>query len=334
MAWGRAFTFDDPFPYRAIFRTGDLELFPTSKGAFRAEVTRVELDQLWMTRYHENLPRIQTGAIKPGRRVFGFLTKANQPVSYSCGRLLSPGEIHVNNFELTHHRSGGDLSCGAMSLPTEELAAVSIAIVGREFPATSTRQFIRPNARRMESLLQQHEIVGQMAKTMPNLFAATEVARALEQQLVYTLVKCLTEGVASTTAAGTHRHGIIVARFERFLEANPNRPLYLAEVCAAVGATERTLRNACEEHLGLGPIRYLKLRRMHLVRNALVQAVPSEATVTKIAFDYGFWELGRFSVDYRAIFGEMPSETLHRPPDDRSIITKRPSHLARSYASI
>lgn len=209
MSWGRVLTFDDPFPYQSAFRAADMELFPTAKGEFRAEVTQVELNQLWMARFHEKLPRIQTGVIKRGRKAFGFLTKANQPELYSCGRPLSPGEIHVNNFEVTHHKSGGDFSSATVSLPREELAAASVAIVGREFPDTSARQFIRPNPRLMERLLALHEMVGQMAKTTPDLFAAAEVVRALEQQLVYTLVKCLTEGTVSTTTTGTLRHDLI-----------------------------------------------------------------------------------------------------------------------------
>jgi transcriptional regulator GlxA family with amidase domain len=108
-------------------------------------------------------------------------------------------------------------------------------------------------------------------------------------------------------------HHAIVARLEEFLEANLDRPLYLAEICPAIGVAERTLRLACEEHLGMGPIRYFSLRRMYLVRCALLRADPSTATVTRIATDHGFWELGRFSVAYRSLFGETPSETLRRP---------------------
>jgi AraC-like DNA-binding protein len=311
MSWGRVLTFDDPFPYQAAFRAADMELFPTAKGEFRAEVTQVELNQVWMARFHENLPRIQTGVIKRGRRAFGFLTKANQPELYSCGRPLSPGEIHVNNFDVTHHKSTGDFSSATISLPTEELVAASVALVGREFPDASTRQFVRPNPGLMERLLTLHEMVGQIAKTMPDLFAEAEAVRALEQQVIRTLVNCLTEGAVSPMTTGTLRHDRIVARFEEFLEANPNTPLYLTEVCAAIGVAERTLRIACEEHLGMGPIRYLTLRRMHLVRRALLRA-DSSTTVTRIATDYGFWELGRFSVAYRELFGEAPSVTLKR----------------------
>src|SRR3954454_12470205 len=115
------------------------------------------------------------------------------------------------------------------------------------------------------------------------------------------------------TAAG-RRHDVIISRFKEFLEANPNTPLYLPEICAAVGAAERTLRAACEEHLGMGPIRYLALRRMHLVRRALLHAIPSTTTVTRIATDHGFWEMGRFSGAYGSLFGESPSATLNRLP--------------------
>jgi AraC-like DNA-binding protein len=311
VSWGRFLTFDDPFPYQAAFRAADMEMFPTAKGKFRAEVTQVELNQVWIARFHETLPRIQTGVIKRGRKAFGFLTKANQPELYSCGRPLSPGEIHVNNFDVTHHKSGGDFNSATISLPAEEFAAASLTLVGREFPDASARQFVRPTPGLMERLLMLHEIIGQMAKTMPAVFLETEVVRALEQQLIYVLVKCLTEGTISRTTTGTLHHDLIVARFEEFLEANPNTPLYLTEVCAAIGVAERTLRAACEEHVGMGPVRYLNLRRMHLVRSALLRA-DNSTTVTRIATDHGFWELGRFSVAYRQLFEESPSVTLKR----------------------
>jgi AraC-like DNA-binding protein len=99
----------------------------------------------------------------------------------------------------------------------------------------------------------------------------------------------------------------------------------LTDICSSIAASERTLRHACEEHLGIGPIRFLTLRRMHLARRALLQASNETANVTRIATDYGFWELGRFAVAYRQMFGETPSQTLRRPQSSE-LHSNRPSH--------
>jgi AraC-like DNA-binding protein len=133
------------------------------------------------------------------------------------------------------------------------------------------------------------------------------------------MLQCLAEGATPNSAKRDRRHAAIVAKFEAFLAENPDRLLYLTEICAGIGVAERTLRGACEEHLGIGPIRYLTLRRMHLTRRALQHTDPSESTVTRIATDHGFWELGRFSVAYRALFGESPSETLRQPAEETAI---------------
>ncbi len=78
----------------------------------------------------------------------------------------------------------------------------------------------------------------------------------------------------------------------------------------------------------MGPIRYLNLRRLHLVRRALLRADASSATVTRIVTDRGFWELGRFAVAYRTLSGAPPSETLRRPMRDTKIPI--PFHLPSS----
>ena len=125
-------------------------------------------------------------------------------------------------------------------------------------------------------------------------------------------LECESTGVDGPSETGRSRHNALVVRFLEFVRAHPNRPLYLSEICAAIGVAERTLRGACEEHLGMGPIRYLTLRRMHQVRQALLCAEASSTTVTRVAMEHGFCELGRFSVAYRSHFRESPSETLRR----------------------
>jgi transcriptional regulator GlxA family with amidase domain len=171
----------------------------------------------------------------------------------------------------------------------------------------------------MSRLLSLHGNAERLAKTTPDILAKPEVARALEQALVDTMIRCLTESMPVEMGAGSHHHSRVIVRFEELLAANAGRPLYLAEICAAIGVSERTLRVCCREHLGMGPVRYLWLRRMHFARRALFLADPQTSTVTEIATEFGFWELGRFSVEYRVLFGESPLASLRRPPDDPRI---------------
>ena len=130
------------------------------------------------------------------------------------------------------------------------------------------------------------------------------------------MVRCLTEGMPAVNDNARHQRVPVMRRFERFLEENQGRPIYVAEICAAIGVADRTLRLHSLEHLGMSPHRYLWLRRMHLARRALALADPTTKTVTELANDRGFGELGRFSVTYRKLFGESPSATLRRAPYD------------------
>src|SRR6202035_183354 len=119
----------------------------------------------------------------------------------------------------------------------------------------------------------------------------------LEQALVEAMISCLVDGEVREDSVAQGQHAIIMRRFRRIVEENPEQPLYIPEICKAIRVASRTLRMCCQEHLGMGPKRYLLLRRMHLARRALREAGPDAASVTDIATRYGFWQLGRFAVE-------------------------------------
>lgn len=332
VAWCKVLSFTDPYPYQAAIRAADLELFPTARGEFRAELTQICVHKLWMQRAHESLPRVWVGTVSPSRRVIGFLADVNDPGMTHCGMNVSPGDMIVNRTDVLHRRTKAACDWGSMSLALDDFAFACKAITGHEFPAGSPMDLVRPSPVLMSRLLNAHASAALMAKTNPDVLASAEVARALEEQLTRLLVRCLMACTAVERSVGNRRHDRVVARFEEYLEANRGKSLYLTEVCAAIGVPERTLRGACEEYLGMGPIKYLTLRRMHLARRALLGSAPSETSVTRIATDHGFWELGRFAVAYRALFGETPSASLRQPSDYRKFPV-RPSLLPDSHFS-
>jgi transcriptional regulator GlxA family with amidase domain len=209
-----------------------------------------------------------------------------------------------------------------MSLTPDDLAAAGIAIAGCELSVPSHARIIRPSATLMSRLVSLHAQARRLARTAPDKLSHPQIARALEHELVHAMVMCLIEDGSVETGVGAHRHRAMIARLDEFLAANEDQPIYLAEICAATGASERTLRACCQEYLGMSVIRYLWLRRMYMAHRRLLQA--TSTTVTEIAAECGFWEFGRFSVEYRAQFGECPSTTLHRPPEESPTSKDRP----------
>ena len=67
-----------------------------------------------------------------------------------------------------------------------------------------------------------------------------------------------------------------------------------------------------EAAFGISPHRFLKLRRMSMVRAALRPYEGRMPLIKSVALAHGFWHLGQFAHDYRATFGETPSDTLVR----------------------
>jgi hypothetical protein len=91
MPWSRVLSFTDPFPYQAAIRAAEVEVYPTARGKFHAELTQINLNQLWMQRFNERLPQIfYASKVGPGRRVIGFRTDEDQPTLIHCGRDISP----------------------------------------------------------------------------------------------------------------------------------------------------------------------------------------------------------------------------------------------------
>ena len=102
----------------------------------------------------------------------------------------------------------------------------------------------------------------------------------------------------------------IVERAEQLLRNRAAEPLPIAQVSQLVGVSERGLRNAFNSVRGMSPKRFVIYDRLHEVRRALTDPRASHATVTDIATEHGFFELGRFAGRYKAVFGETPSATL------------------------
>ncbi|TYC62790.1 helix-turn-helix transcriptional regulator [Marinobacter sp. BW6] len=86
--------------------------------------------------------------------------------------------------------------------------------------------------------------------------------------------------------------------------------IQLGHLSEASGVSKRTLGYLFLRTYGITPMAFLKQERLRKARMLLQHADPSTATVTSIARECGFAHMGQFSLDYKRLFRESPSETL------------------------
>lgn len=88
-----------------------------------------------------------------------------------------------------------------------------------------------------------------------------------------------------------------------------SQPIYSEEIARKLGLSVRTMHDVVRRYRGMSLHRYLRLRRLWLVRRRLLAGADS---VKAVALAFGFWHLSDFSRSYRDQFGETPSQTLER----------------------
>ena len=309
-----ALTFADPDEFSQAVRAGGMGGYVAKNPRhFRADLTRVALDKLWLQAASESGARSAHLSIAINRSPIFFLADEHEQTIQQSGVDISPSEIvFFGRGASLFQRTPAPSNWSSMSLSPVDLAEASFALLGSGIEAPAATRVIRPSRFLMTRLRGLHEAMRRIVGHTGQEPRHPEVIRSIEQRAIETMVACLSDGDDVQVDRRCRNHAAVMARFEDWLQANLPRPVYLLEACTAVGASERTLRACCQEHLGVSPTKYLWLRRMHLARATLLCASATETTVTTIATSLGFWHLGRFAIEYRTQFGESPRTTLAR----------------------
>jgi AraC family transcriptional regulator, ethanolamine operon transcriptional activator len=199
----------------------------------------------------------------------------------------------------------------SLYIPNEKLAGPN----GDATTAAGSRRGVfQLPAQRMERFRSIIEDLDQAVQRAPAAFESAAAQKAAGQKLVREIRNVLAVPPEVEHPLGRHvvpRSQIIRLSME-FVDQRDGEYLSVEQLARAAGVSERTLRDAFDQYFGLGPVRYLNRRTLHQIRRALKAADPSVATVTQIATQFGVWQFGRMARDYRLLFGELPSETLHR----------------------
>jgi AraC-like DNA-binding protein len=99
-----------------------------------------------------------------------------------------------------------------------------------------------------------------------------------------------------------------VKRAEGFIRENAGRPLTLEEIARAVECTPRSLQRSFIKFRQTTPMGFLRDTRYGIALTRLKDA--NTTSVTDVAKELGFSNIGRFAKEFRRRFGKSPSQIL------------------------
>lgn len=222
---------------------------------------------------------------------------------------LTPGRLALLPARADYACALPAASWFALAIPQEWLDAHPLAALDGGAAARAKVSFLEigEGAERIRRALvaARRQVLGD-----PSLLADARARSALRRSVLDVLLESIPDGVRAQ-----RRDDRLLARLTHFLNTHRARPLWTSDLCEALATTPRSLRRIFPDAFGTTPGRYLRLRRMHLARRAMVSG--TYRSVTAAAMHYGFFDLGRFSAAYRRHFGEMPSAVLRKNPASR-----------------
>ena len=149
-----------------------------------------------------------------------------------------------------------------------------------------------------------------LVRERPEVAERQAAAQALRGAVQTALLACLATGREEPPRRALHKARALARQLAALGREQPEALLAVADIAARLGVPATTLNAASQEMLGMSTLHYARQVRMDRVRQVLQRG--EAATVTEVATQYGFWELGRFAMVYQARYGEKPSDTLRQ----------------------
>lgn len=101
-----------------------------------------------------------------------------------------------------------------------------------------------------------------------------------------------------------------IRRAAAFIDDNAHQPLTAATIASAARLSVRGLQLGFQRDFGMTPMAYLRAVRLEAARAELLAANAGDEHVVNVARRWAFANPGRFAAQYRARFGERPTDTL------------------------
>ena len=298
----KTFRFTDIDEFRSSVRSLEVDFTPLAR-TISAEQTVLNLAGCDVN-FTRSFPRIIDARLAPNCTTVGFTMDEGVPIRFN-GAERDHAAIVIGN-------DGAAFS--AVERTERKYAGIVFrpTVENRGWPRTGVNFQIFETSLAAQQRLR--ELVVQVLMVAPRLadsISAAEASAAIRESLLAGVDAVFADviPVRWTSYANSARHFKIFKDIEGVLSSNLGKPIYSEELARQVGVSVRSVHDAVRRYRGMSLHRYLRLRRLWLVRRALLGGAES---IKACALAFGFWHLGDFSASYRLQFGETPSETLAR----------------------
>jgi AraC family ethanolamine operon transcriptional activator len=297
-----------------IFRFNDIDQFRSSVRSLNVEFTplvrRISAEQTILNlpgcdiSCTKSFPRITDAQLAPDRTMIAFTMDEGPPIRVNgIERDRSAIAFGTNGAAYTTVEHG-ERTYASIAFPS--------ALYNRGWPRTAGNFNVVETSLLAQQRLRQ--LVAYVLATAPQLgdVDTGHAALAIRESLLAGVDAVFNDVIPTkwATHANSTRQFRITQDVQAVLAASLSRPIYSEELARQVGVSVRSMHDAILRYCGMSLHRYLRLRRLWLVRKRLLEGGSHNVKASALAF--GFWHLGDFSASYRLQFGEAPSETLAR----------------------
>lgn len=308
----QSFNCHDLHQQASMLRAWNQQYCQISAGTFDGCVTEIDTGALHITVERMNRAMLQRGELPKGCIAVGI------PLVFEGHARLCGHTSHIDGL---HFFSGRD---GFEFVSPENHLLVDVELYPERFAHPLLRETLaRIGARlgdRSRVLDMPSNAMGSMRSTLrtllqtissaPQLLDNMAVRESFEKSLVFALSELLdTEWRDGMQLQSRPRNWQLVkAAWLEIENTASDCPLSVAELVSHLQVSRRSLQYAFNETLAVNPAAYLRIERLNRVR----QVLGDVHSVTEAATRFGFWHFGHFAAEYRALFGELPSETFRR----------------------
>lgn len=298
----KVFRFDDIDAFRSSVRHLNVDFTPLAR-KISAEQIILNLSGCDVN-YTKSFPRIVDAQVEPNSMAVGFSMDDGFPIRFN-GVERDRSVIVIGN---------GGATYSAVELTPRQYASIVFTpeIVDRGWPQTALNFGIYETSAAAQDRLRR--LVLQVLSAASHFSEASEVAgasAAIRESLLAALDAAFADVVAARWAsrANSTPQFKVFRDIQSILSGDIAYPVYSGDLAKQIGVSVRTMHDAVQRYRGMSLHRYLRLRRLWLVRGRLLAGTHS---VKACALAFGFWHLGDFARSYRVQFGESPSETIAR----------------------